>query len=468
LTPELPAAVRDAILARGELYEVGGSVRDRFMGVDMYDRDYLATGIPMPELVELLGRFGRADWVGRSFGVVKFTYWPERDAEGVTVDIALPRTEKSTGSGHRDFEVDYDPSLPVEDDLRRRDFTVNAIAIRLRDGAISDPHGGRDDLAARLLRLIFPDAFAEDPLRMLRAIGLVARFDFKLDADLRRRLEGEIGLLREVSAERIAEELNKILLLAGAPSGGLRLMEETRMLDVLLPELRAAVGCDQPGPYHAYDVFEHTVRVVDASAKRLALRWAALLHDVEKPSTRQFQAGKVTFYNHETLGAETARRILSRLRYGNDLINHVAVLIERHLFNTDMGDKGLRRLIRAVGIERMADLLDLRRADVVGQGMGGRTDDVDEFAARITAEIEKKPPFSRSDLAVNGFDLMKEFDLAPGRRLGLVLDFLLEKVLDEPDKNDRTTLLNWAKEYLNGGATLAAACVFAAVALLGG
>jgi putative nucleotidyltransferase with HDIG domain len=468
VTADLPTPVRNAILAQGELYEVGGSVRDRLMKVPLYDRDYLVQGIPMPELVELLNRHGHADWVGRSFGVVKFTFRSEVRGPRHTVDMALPRRERSTGPGHREFEVDYDPDLPLEEDLRRRDFTVNAMAVRLRDDTLIDPCGGQQDLKAHLLRLIFPEAFREDPLRMLRALGLVARFGFALDADLETRLRADVQLLREVSPERIAEEFSKIFLLAQTPSPALRLLESTRLLDVILPEMRPMVACDQPGPYHAYDVFEHTCRTVDAAPPRLAVRWAAFLHDVEKPRTKAVLDDKVTFYNHENLGARTAEVILKRLRCGHDLVEHVAVLIERHLFNTDMGEKGLRRLIRAVGVERMPDLLALRRADVVGQGMGAGTVDVDEFEARVRSEVEAKPPFSRNDLAVDGNDLMQELSLPPGPRLGEMLDFLLERVLDEPQKNDRPTLLRWAREYMDRGAVLMVPLILGSLTFLGG
>jgi len=468
MTPELPEAVRAAILARGELYEVGGSVRDRLLGAERFDRDYVVTGIPLDELVRLLSRFGYADWVGRSFGVIKFTFRTGDGETATTADIALPRREKSTGTGHRDFAVEFDLNLPIEVDLARRDFTVNAMAIDLRTGALIDPTGGQADLADGRLRLIFPAAFAEDPLRMLRALGLVARLNFTLDSDLQTALKSHVHLLDQVAPERIAEEFTKLLTLAETPSPALRLMEETGVLDVLLPELRPAVNCDQPGPYHAFDVFEHSLRVVDAAPPRLALRWAALLHDVEKPRTKEVREDKVTFYNHEILGAETARRILGRLRYGHDLCAHVAVLIERHLFNTDMGERGLRRLIRAVGVERMEDLLDLRRADVVGQGMGGLAEDVDVFEARIAAELAASPPFTRSALAVDGHVLMEAFDLAPGPELGRALDYLLDRVLDEPEHNERETLLKWAAEFLHRGLAVAAPVLLSAVALLGG
>jgi tRNA nucleotidyltransferase (CCA-adding enzyme) len=468
MSHELPQALREALLAEGGLYEVGGSVRDRFLGRALYDRDYLVTGIALPDLVRMLSRFGYADLVGRSFGVVKFTFHPPDTAHSVTVDIALPRRERSTGPGHRDFEVDFDPSLPIEEDLVRRDFTVNALAIDLGNGSLIDPTGGRRDIEEMRLRLISPRAIEEDPLRMLRALGLVARFEFRLDPPLEAALHGQAGLLGDVAPERIAEEFTKILTLAPKPSLALRLLETTGMLDVLIPELRPAVGCDQPGPYHAYDVFEHSLRVVDAAPPRLALRWAALLHDVDKPRTKEVREDKVTFYNHDVLGAETARRILNRLRYGHELATQVSVLIERHLFNTDMGDRGLRRLIRAVGVDRMDDLLDLRRADVEGQGMGASTADVDAFAVRVAETLAARPPFTRTELAVDGHALMEAFDLPPGPQLGETLNHLLERVLDEPERNDRETLLKWAAEFLHRGVALVAPVLLSAVVLLGG
>jgi len=468
MTAQLPSEVRNAILRTGELYEVGGSVRDMKLGVPLLDRDYLVRGIAMKDLVALLRPFGHADWVGRSFGVIKFTFTGDGPEQASTVDIALPRRERSTGTGHREFEVDYDPELSLEDDLKRRDFTVNAMAVNMRDGSLIDPFGGQEDLSQLNLKLIFPEAFSEDPLRMLRAMGLVARFDFSLDPELRDRLANDYPLLRDVSAERIAEEFNKILLRAATPSTALRLMESIGMLDVLLPELRPAVGCDQPGPYHKYDVFEHSCRTVDAAPQRLALRWAALLHDVEKPATKHVTANKVTFYNHEVLGARTATNVLNRLRYGRDMIEHVAVLIERHLFNTDMGDKGLRRLIRRVTPDRMPDLFDLRRADVIGMGMGEHADDVDALELRFRAEIDANSPLCRADLAVDGRVLMTELNIAPGKELGKVIDYLLERVLDEPMKNEKSVLVALARKYLDRGAVLAASAIFGTLTYLGG
>jgi putative nucleotidyltransferase with HDIG domain len=466
MTAKLPDKVLELLQRTGEVYEVGGSVRDRLLEREPLDYDYLVRGIALPELVDRLRTLGYADWVGRSFGVIKFTF-DTPDGTRATVDMALPRSERSTGPGHRDFEVTHDPDLPVEADLGRRDFTVNAMAVRLSDGVLIDPHGGRADLAEKRLRLVFPDALEEDPLRILRALGLVARLGLRPDLELLSGLRRHAPQLSDVSPERVAEEFSKLLVQADQPSSALRLMRDTGALAVLLPEMVDAVGCDQPGPYHAYDVFEHTCHTVDAAPPRLAVRWAALLHDVSKPATREFREGKLTFYNHEHLGAAVARRVLARLRYGRELEDHVAILVERHLFNTDMGDRGLRRLIRAVGPERMGDLIDLRRADVSGQGMGAPTDDVDRFQARVDAEISARHPFSRADLAVDGHALMTELGLPPGPRLGKILDHLLERVLDEPEHNQRATLLAWAREYLHLDTALVA-CALLGLAHWGG
>lgn len=462
----LPEEVVKALQAGGEVYEVGGSVRDRLLGLEPLDCDYLVRGMPLSDLVERLRPFGFADFVGRSFGVVKFTF-DTPNGERTTVDLALPRSERSTGPGHRDFDVQYDPDLPVESDLGRRDFTVNAMAMRVSDGQLIDPFSGREDLAAGRLRLVFPEALEEDPLRMLRAFGLAARLGLVPDLHLLESTRRNAPLLRDVSPERIAEEFSKLFLHAEQPSTALRLMRDTGALEVLLPEMLDTVGCEQPGPYHAHDVFEHTCHTVDAAPSRLAVRWAALLHDVSKPATREFRDGKLTFYNHEHLGADVSRRVISRLRYGHELEGRVAILVERHLFNTDMGDRGLRRLIRAVGPEHMDDLIALRRADVKGQGMGAPTLDVDQFEARVRSEISARRPFSRSDLAVDGHALMTELDLPAGPRLGILLDHLLERVLDEPEHNDRATLLAWAREFMKFDTALVA-CAVLGLAVWGG
>lgn len=441
-----PEAI-SAIASKGRIYEVGGAVRDRFLKRvhDIKDRDYLVTGLPYDELSRLLRRFGRVDLVGRSFGVIKFTQFS--DDSSITFDISLPRKEFSTGEGHRDFHVAFDPNLPVEVDLERRDFTINAMAVALDDNKLVDPLGGMADLENKLIRMVAPNSFVEDPLRMLRAVQFAARFEFEIEVSTFAAMAEHAHRLSTVSPERIQEELNKLLVKAAKPSIGFQLMQRTGLLPHFFPELEDCVGIDQPGGYHAFNVFEHILYTVDATPPRLRLRLAALFHDIRKPQHKRLVEDGATFYGHEMGGARAAQTVMKRLRYPNDLTKQVVVLVERHMFTTDVTDKGMRRLIRRVGQDLIFDLLDLRRADVVAQGKGGTTEDVDEFEQAIRDEIDRKPPFGLSDLALSGNDVMILLDIGEGKIVGEVLNHLLEHVLDFPENNTREKLESLAKEY---------------------
>ena len=439
-----------AVLAKGKIYEVGGAVRDRYISPVMpdKDKDYLVTGIPLDDLCTLLSDFGKVDLVGKSFGVIKFLPFKRLDGDQV-FDIALPRKEYSTGPGHRDFEVDYDHNLMVEDDLLRRDFTINAMAEDLSTGKLVDPLNGRSDIKKRLIRITNPNSFQDDPLRMLRAIQFSARFEFQLEESTLASLKENAHLISTISPERIQEELNKLLLKAKYPSSGFRLMQSVGLLEKILPELVAAVGVDQPGGYHAYDVFEHSILTADFAPRELVIRLAALLHDVSKPDTKvPNEDGGATFYGHEKKGSRTTRKILQRLRYSNQIIDQVCLLVDKHMFTTGVTDKGVRRLIRKMGQDLVFTLLDLRRADVGAQGKGGSTQDVDELEERIKLELEKKPPFGLKDLAIDGNDIMETFKLVPSPLVGKVLNHLLELVLDDPDLNQKERLLKEAELFL--------------------
>lgn len=436
------------ILSQGRLYEVGGAVRDSLLTNQTVakDRDYLVTGIDYDSLTRMLRRHGRVDLVGRSFGVIKFTQFT--DGLACTHDISLPRKEHSTGWGHKDFEVNFDPSLAVEDDLVRRDFTINAIARDLADDALVDPLHGLEDIRKRRLRMVSERSFEEDPLRMLRAVQFAARFEFEIEPRTWQAMGEQAPSISSVSPERVQEELGKLLVLAGRPSVGFRLMQESGLLKQIMPELEACVDVDQPGPYHAFDVFEHTLHTVDACPRRLRVRLAALFHDIAKPQARRLVEGGATFYGHETQGTRMAKQVMRRLRYSNEMIREVAVLVERHMFTAAVTDKGMRRLIRRVGVPLIFDLLDLRRADVVAQGKGGTTEDIDEFEQRLREELDRKPPFSVKDLVLDGTDVMELLKIEPGPQVGEVLNYLLEQVLDNPEYNTREILERLAREYM--------------------
>lgn len=438
----------DEILRSGRIYEVGGAVRDRFLKAErVKDRDYLVTGIPYDNLTGILNNYGRVDLVGKSFGVIKFTQFRSGDQE--TFDISLPRKEHSTGVAHTDFEVTFDPDLPIEEDLHRRDFTINAMAVALDTNDLIDPLGGMIDLEKRQLRMTSEESFKDDPLRMLRAVQFSARFKLTIEPETFEAMKTHASLISTVSAERVAEELSKLLTRAEKPSEGLRLMQRAGLLKEIIPELETCVDVEQPGGFHKWDVFEHTLQVVDASRPELRLRLAALFHDITKPQHRRLVENGASFWGHDVTSARMAKLIMGRLRYSNDLAKEVATLVERHMFPTDVTDKGRRRLIKRVGADLIFDLLDLRRADVVGLGMGNTTEDVDEFESDIRTELDAKPPFSHADLALNGRDIMKRFELSEGKGVGLVLDHLMEAALDDPSCNTQEQLQAIAKDYID-------------------
>jgi len=443
-----------AILDRGKIYEVGGAVRDKYISPILpdKDKDYLVTGIPMKDLCSLLREFGKVDLVGKSFGVIKFA--PHKKYNGKNVfDIAMPRKEYSTGPGHKDFTVEFDHRLRVEDDLSRRDFTINAMAEDLSTTKLVDPLGGKKDIKKRLIRITNPNSFKDDPLRMLRAVQFAARFEFDLEERTFESLCENVDLISFVSPERIQEELNKLLLKAKYPSSGFRLMRRTGLLERIFPELQAGIGVDQPGGYHAYDVFEHSILTVDNAPRELVIRLAALFHDVSKPECRELTQEGSTFYGHDKKGARVTKKILERLRYSNQIIEKVTLLVEKHMFTTGVTDKGVRRLIRKMGEELIFPLLNLRRADVVAQGKGGETRDVDELEERTRLEIERKPPFGLKDLELDGNEIMDKFNLQPSPLIGQILNHLLEMVLDDPDLNKKEILLKEAEFFLKNIST---------------
>lgn len=450
-----PLLIEEVQRHNGHVYLVGGAVRDILLEreVSFKDMDYMITGIPIENLCNILREFGKVDLVGKSFGVIKFTF--SNDVENKTVDISLPRKEISTGEGHKDFSVRFDTDIPVEEDLRRRDFTINAMAIeveseklKVTSKKIIDPFSGKDDINDRLIRLMNPSAFEEDPLRMLRAVQFAGRFEFAIEEETFKEMKRNAHRIQSVSPERIQEEINKLLLKAEKPSIGFFLMQRSGLLKEILPELEEGVGIDQPGGYHRYDVFKHSILTVDEAPKDLVLRLSALFHDVAKPRTREIYEGGVTFYGHDKLGADMTKNALIRLRYPNETINRVVLLVDKHMFMPPETEKGLRRLLRKVGEDGIFQLMELRKADVVAQGMGGSTDYIEQFEKIVKEELSKKPPLSVRDLDVDGNELMEEFRLSPGPIIGKILNHLLEHVIANPLENQKDILLRKAREYL--------------------
>jgi len=372
-----------------------------------------------------------------------------------TVDVALPRRERSTGVGHRDFDVQSGPEIPLEDDLLRRDFRMNAIARALPLGELVDPYGGEADIRAKRIDLLTEKAFEEDPLRMLRAAQFSARFGYRLTQRTRDSAVAAAGLVRTVSPERIADELLKLFTHAPKPSAGLEVLRGTGVLQHVWPELLQGLGMEQ-NEWHAYDVYRHNLETCDATpAGDALLRIASLLHDVGKARTKDGPH----FYRHESVGAEMARDMLLRLRFPNDFVHAVEQLVQQHMYSADpeLSDAAIRRFIRRIGPERLRAQFALRAADIAGSGLPKRDDSNERFQARVWAEVERRPPFSVKDLAIDGADViaaMIERGVAPAgfrgdARVGEALRALFEQVTEQPGRNEPQTLQALLAQYLD-------------------
>jgi tRNA nucleotidyltransferase (CCA-adding enzyme) len=457
---EIDEAILRALPKAG-VFAVGGRVRDEVLSQlgrpvayppnHQVVPDFLVTGMVLDDVINGLRSIGRAELVGSSFGVIKLT------TPAWTVDVALPRRERSTGTHHRDFDIQIGPEIPIDEDLARRDFKVNMMARDLRSGAVIDPYGGREDLERSRLAALRDEAFIEDPLRVLRGAQFAARFNLVPTPATLDAMRAASDLIPTVAAERIAEELTKLLELSDRPSIGFELLREVSALHHILPELTEGWQIEQ-NEYHRHTVYYHSLACCDQAPPELGLRLAALLHDVGKPRTKDGPH----FYRHEFVGEEMVRSALTRLRFSFDLIDRVCDLVAHHMFQADdsLTDAAIRRFIRRVRPERVDELFALRRADVVASGLPPRdAAQQARFEHRVYAEIAAQPPFGIRDLGIGGEDViavLRELGLAGDdfkgdSRVGKVLQWCLEQVLDDPRKNDRAILRGLVRHYLEAG-----------------
>jgi tRNA nucleotidyltransferase (CCA-adding enzyme) len=441
-------------LPLGSLYAVGGRVRDELRaeieGIQPVrkDFDYVVTGVSLEELSRRLSALGRVDLVGVSFSVIKLT------TGGQTVDIALPRRDYSTGPGHRDFAVESGPDISIEEDLARRDFRMNMIARSLPSGELVDPYLGEADIRARRIDILTPLTFVEDPLRMLRAAQFAARFGYQPTEETRESMTGAAPLVASLSAERVHDELTKLLALAPKPSIGFELLRETGVLRHLWPELLEGVGVEQ-NEWHAYDVWHHAMATLDVTPPGdVVLRLSALLHDIGKPRRKDGPH----FYRHEITGAEMTRAMLSRYRFPNDVVDRTEHLVRQHMYVADpeLSDAALRRFIRRIGPNEIEHMFALRHADILGSGLPKRDGSNERFEQRVREEIAREPAFSIKDLAIDGDDVIAAIvakgDASLGfrgdPRVGETLRWLFERVTDDPSLNTRAALLALLDSYL--------------------
>jgi len=419
-----------------EAYVVGGCVRDALRGVDPHDWDVTTNATPE----EIQKVFHKSLYLNH-FGTVIVR---SGDHE---VEVTTYRVEADYADHRHPSAVAFTDSL--HEDLGRRDFTMNAMAWRPsvdeRPGELVDPFGGQRDLAARTIRAVGEprERFAEDALRMLRAVRFATLLGFTIEPRTAQAIRESAPLAKTLSGERVQQEMTKMLR-APRPSVAFRMLSELGLLAVICPELEIAKTIPQDKAV-AQDVFEHSLATADGTPDDLVLRLAGLLHDIGKPAT--FADGH--FHQHEFVGEAKAREILRRWRYDKDTIAQVTHLIRNHMFwyQTEWTGSAVRRFVRKVGLENIPALFALRRADNIGSGARSpRMYALDALWERVQVEIRAASAFSLRDLAIDGNDVMRELGIAPGPEVGRVLNELFERVTDDPSLNTRDRLLELARE----------------------
>ncbi|NMB12852.1 MAG: CCA tRNA nucleotidyltransferase [Firmicutes bacterium] len=437
--PQAVLEVCDTLIANGyQAYLVGGAVRDSLRGEAPKDWDVTTDALP----AKVLSLFRKTIPTGIKYGTITVI------VQGIPVEVTTFRADGIYRDGRHPENVSF--SSNIEADLQRRDFTVNAIAYNPQNREFVDPYGGRRDLKRQLLRAVGDpkERFAEDALRMLRFFRFLATLKFRPH---RQTLEAiEPSLIRNISAERIRDELSK-LLLAEFPGPTFLTMHRTGLLEEILPEIIRGEGVTQ-GSYHRFDVLRHSLHAMDNTLPCLDLRWAALLHDVAKPMTRMEDADGIHFYGHDVKGEKITQAILARLRYSNQFTKKVALLVRWHMFaiHAHSTDRALRRFVRKVGKDNALDLMEIRRADILALGRQTTCSGWNHWQIlrdRLQEIIDSDATFTVKDLAISGRDVMAALDLPPGPQIGSALDWLLEKVLDDPSLNQKPKLIDLLQSY---------------------
>jgi len=445
-----------------EAYVVGGCVRDLLLRRPPKDWD-IATNAKPAEIQAIFPK----SFYKNNFGTVTVG----------EVEITTYRVDLGYSDQRHPDDVKFVSNL--KEDLARRDFTINAMALsppagggvpRGREAAlrgegegadtviiddltIIDPFGGLKDLNQKLIRAVGdPDQrFSEDALRLLRAIRFSAQLNFTIEPDTLKSLSQHAATIQAVSQERIRDELIKIIM-SEQPEAAFNLLEQTGLLKIILPELAEGIGIDQ-NKHHIYTVFQHNIKSLQFAARYdypLDIRLAALLHDVGKPKTRRFdqKSNDHTFYAHEIVGAKMAKKLLERLRFPVHQIKKITHLIRHHMFYYDIGqitDAGIRRLLRRVGPENFDDLIKLRIAERKGSGVP-KARPYRLRHLQFMAEKVSQQAITVGQLKIDGHDLMNKANIKPGPQIGGILNALLAEVIDDPSKNNPDYLLKKAEE----------------------
>ncbi len=420
-----------------QIYIVGGAVRDLLMNKQVTNWDFTTDAKP-EEILKVIpegfydNRFGTVGLAVDS-GIFEITTMRK---EGIYKDFRHPSGVSWTNK--------------IEEDLARRDFTVNAIALSA-DEKITDPFNGQNDIKNKLIKAVGNPSqrFQEDALRLMRAIRIAAELEFEIDKKTFEAIKQNANLIKEIAWERIRDELFKILA-SGNPDTGIIRLREVKISQIILPELEKCFGIIQKGPRHTrvYDIGEHSLLTLKHTpADDPLVRLAALLHDIGKADTQASGPdGNVTFYNHDVVGGNLVLKIGKKFNLPKKKVDKLYKLVRFHMFTVDerQTDSAIRRFIRNVGIENIEDMMALRIGDRLGGGTQTETSwRMEKFASRIKQVLQK--PFSIADLKVNGTDVMKELNIKPGPKVGEILQKLFEEVLEDAAKNNQGYLLDRIK-----------------------
>lgn len=457
LPPFVKEIIEKFLLNNQEIYIVGGAVRDLIMDKEIHDWDFTTNA--SPEIILSLFPDGFYD---NSFGTVGIVNpideKNKKPGEKIPVyEITTFRKEMGYTDGRHPDKVSWGETL--EEDLIRRDFTINAMALKpvvddkknIIDFELIDPHQGQKDIKNKLIRAVGnpQERFQEDALRMLRAIRIATQLNFSIENETFQGIKNNIDLLDKISAERVRDELLKLLACPFAADGYL-ILRNSGLAEKILPEVEKGFGVEQksPGRHHILDVGNHLVQSLKASKSTDPIvNLAILLHDVGKPSVARIQKdGVITFYNHEVMGTSLANGIAKRLKLSKHQSEKLTTLVRWHQFsvNEDQTDKAIRRFIKNVGKEYVEDMLQLRTADRLGGGALETSWRMELFKKKII-EVQKEP-FLITDLKINGSEIMKTLKITPGPLIGELLKQLFEAVVDKKIKNEKAVLLKYLGE----------------------
>ena len=449
---DIPAPIKEiAIILNTEGFQcflVGGSVRDSIMGFTPKEYD-IATNAK-PEDVQRIFKYTIP--TGIKHGTILVIL------DDMQVEITTFRSDGNYSDGRHPDKVEYTAS--IEDDLPRRDLTINAMAYNVLDGNLIDMFDGMKDIKNKIIRSVGNpyERFTEDGLRIMRAIRFATKLNFNIEKETFEAICHSTGMLTSIAYERIREEFNGILI-SDNPFRGIELLRKTGILALIMPELMQGFGVAQ-NRFHKYDVYYHILHTIQAvepletEELTLLVRLAALFHDIAKPMVQKkvSKQEEPVYYNHEVVGANVAKKIMKRLKYSNAEIDFVTLLVRQHMFyyQDEWTDGAVRRFMKAVGVENIKPLLKLREADRLGSG--NRKDKeskaIPKLLARIDKIIEEENAITVKDLKINGNDLMQEFNLKPGPIVGKILNYLLDLILDEPSLNDKEKLMEKTRIFL--------------------